>query len=131
MKTEEKSSPNAMDLVSEKFSEEICDLINKMSELNDNKYNMIILLNLPFTMNNIAAMLFSKHYCVDPTSGKHQLDFDKFNSMSDDKKSKEIKAILDTILGLIKSMDQLKIGMVELAQQLYEINKNLKIESQN
>lgn len=122
-----KSSHDLKDLAGSVNDDNAIAILEKISKLKEAKdYNIIALVNKPFVGHVLAAMMLSLNHCMTSDFGRPQIDFESFNKLKNSDKLTELNGLFRSIGGMIDTLHNLKIGLISFAEDLIEIEKNIK-----
>ncbi|MBT8342945.1 MAG: hypothetical protein KJP07_23295 [Desulfatitalea sp.] len=129
MKTKHADDPKK--LAGEIHGDDIVELMEKISDIKEVKdFNTLVFLNKPFQSNVIAGMLFAEIHCVDVSTGIPQFDHGTFNQLSEKDKLIDAEGLIDSVAGLILSIEKVREGLMQFMRQLTETTKELKSKNQ-
>lgn len=119
-------SNDVREMVKHGHGEDILDLMDKISDLNEKyDFNILVIVNKPYVNNSLATMYFSQFHCVDIQSGIPKIDLQKYAILNKEDKLKELKALMSTCYGFIESINSLMNGFVSFSDQLQRMEKLL------
>lgn len=104
-------TPEKHNVLMERFSEKI----NKAIDALGDEVNGFIIVNAPFETETLGAAFFANTYDMDINSG---IPIAKLDMMSKNHALTQLNAILDSVLGITKSLEELQQRYFILAQDI-------------
>lgn len=128
MATRKRVAKDVRKLVGRTHGEDITNKIDRITRVAGSEFNLVAIMNKPFSSATLAAVNFAEIHCVDVESGIPQIDTEAFNLFSAEEKLKDIKGLIASIASMVNTFDQLNKGFTGFLQYLFEIEHSLEEE---